>query len=106
MDMFDNVLNNIDENYPFSLSLKLILALLVAVGISVIVLGVIFIWYKGKATLSFSMMGNLVKLVPSLAGDIPSLDSLLPMLSELPLMKLGTRLLLLLSLCIILCLMN
>ena len=28
-------------------------------------------------------MGNLVKLVPSLASDTPSLDSLLPMLSKL-----------------------
>ena len=28
-------------------------------------------------------MGNLVKLVPSLANNTPSLDSLLPMLSEL-----------------------
>ena len=28
-------------------------------------------------------MGNLIKLVPSLAGNTPSLDSLLPMLSEL-----------------------
>ena len=28
-------------------------------------------------------MGNLVKLVPSLVGNTPSLDSLLPMLSEL-----------------------
>ena len=33
MDMFDNVLENIDENYPFSLSSKLILALLVSMGI-------------------------------------------------------------------------
>ena len=62
MDMFDNVLNIIDENYPFSLSTNLILALLIAVGITVIALGVIFIWHKGKATLSSSMMGNLVKL--------------------------------------------
>ena len=28
-------------------------------------------------------MGNLIKLVPSLAGNTPSLNSLLPMLSEL-----------------------
>ena len=46
MDMFDNVLENIDENYPFSLSPKLILALLVSMGICIIALGVIFIWYK------------------------------------------------------------
>ena len=48
MDMFDNILENIDENYPFSLSPKLILALLISVGICVIALGVIFIWYKKK----------------------------------------------------------
>ena len=80
MDMFDNIINNIDEDYPFSLSPKLILALLVTVGICVIALGIIFIWYKRKATLSSSTARNLVKLIPSLA---PSLDSLLPILSEL-----------------------
>ena len=79
MDMFDNVLKNIDENYPF----KLILALLIIVGTCVIALGIIFIWYKRKATLSSSTMGNLIKLVPSLVGDTPSLDSLLPILSQL-----------------------
>ena len=83
MDMFDNVLDNIDENYPFTLSPKLILALLVTVGICVIALGIIFISYKRKTTLSSSTMGNLIKLVPSLADNTPSLDSLLPMLSEL-----------------------
>ena len=83
MDMFDNVIDNIDENYPFTLSPKLILALLVTVGICVIVIGIIFIWYKTKTTLSSSTMGNLIKLLPSLAGNTPSLDSLLPMLSEL-----------------------
>ena len=31
----------------------------------------------------FTTMGNLIKLVPSLADNTPSLDSLLPMLSEL-----------------------
>ena len=59
MDMFDNVFDNI---YPFTLSPKLILALLVTVGICVIALGIIFIWYKRKATLSSSTMGNLIKL--------------------------------------------
>ena len=58
MDMFDNILENIDENYPFSLSPKLILALLISVGICVIALGVIFIWYKRKTTLTSSTMGN------------------------------------------------
>ena len=82
MDMFDNIIDNIDEDCPFSLSPKLILALLVTVGICVIALGIIFIWYKRKATLSFSTMGNLIKLVPSLAGNTPSLDSL-PILSKL-----------------------
>ena len=83
MDMFDNVLENIDENYPFTLSPKLILALLITAGTCVIALGIIFIWYKRKATLSSSTMGNLIKLVPSLVGNTPSLDSLLPILSEL-----------------------
>ena len=83
MDMFDNVLENIDENYPFSLSPKLILALLVSMGICVIALGVIFIWYRRKASLTSSTMGNLVKLVPSLGDKVPTLNSLLPILSEL-----------------------
>ena len=78
MDMFDNIIDNIDEDYPFSLSPRLMLALLVTVSICVIALGKIFIWYKKKATLSSSTMGNLIKLVPSLAGNTPSLDSLLP----------------------------
>ena len=83
MDMFNNIIDNIYEDYPFSLSPKLILALLVTVGKCVIALGIIFIWYKRKATLSSSTMGNLVKLVPSLASGTPSLYSLLPMLSKL-----------------------
>ena len=83
MDMFNNIIDNIDEDYPFSLFPKLILALLVTVGICVVALGIIFIWYKRKATLLASTMGNLVKLVPSLASNTPSLDSLLPMLSKL-----------------------
>ena len=83
MDMFDNVLENIDENYPLSLPPKLILALLITVDICLIALGVIFIWYKRKTTFTSSTMGNLVKLVPSLGDDTPSLDSLLPILLEL-----------------------
>ena len=83
MDMFENVFDNIDENYLFILSPKLILALLVTVGICKIALGIIFIWYKRKTTLSSSTMGNLIRLVPSFADDIPSLNSLLSMLSEL-----------------------
>ena len=46
MDMFNNVLENINENYPFSLYPKLILALLVLTGICTIVIGILFIWYK------------------------------------------------------------
>ena len=83
MDMFDNIIENIDEDYPFSLSPNMILTLLVVMGICVTALGMILIWYKRKATLSSSTVGNLVKLVPSLATNTPSLDSLLPMLSEL-----------------------
>ena len=83
MDMLDNVRDNIDEDYPFTLSPKLILALLVTVGIFAIALEIISIWYKKKTTLSSSTMGNVIKLVPSLAGNTPSLDLLLPMLSEL-----------------------
>ena len=62
MDMFDNIIDNIDEDYAFSLSPKIILTLLVVVDICVIALGIILIWYKRKATLSSSTIGNLVKL--------------------------------------------
>ena len=48
MDIFNNVLANIDEDYPFSLSPKLILALLVLTGICTIAIGILFIWYKEK----------------------------------------------------------
>ena len=83
MEMFVNVLESIDENYPLSLSPTLILALLVTVGVCVIALGIIFIWYKRKASLTTSTVGNLTKLVPSLNDKIPTLDSLLPILSAL-----------------------
>ena len=83
MEMFDNVLKNIDENYPLSLSPTLIWALLVSVGVYVIALGVIFIWYKRKASLTSSTVGNLVKLIPSLSDKVPTLNSLFPILSEL-----------------------
>ena len=49
MDMFDNIIDYIDEDYPFSLSPKLILALMVIMGICVIALGIIFIWYKRES---------------------------------------------------------
>ena len=83
MDIFDNGLENIDEDYPFSLSPKLILASLITVGVCVVVIGIIFIWYKRKASLTTSMVGNLVKLIPSLNEKTPMLNSLLPILSEL-----------------------
>ena len=83
MDLFDNVLNNIDEDYPFSLSPKLILALLILTGICFITIRIVFIWYKRKTFLTSSTVGNLIKLVPSLNEKIPTLNSLLPILSEL-----------------------
>ena len=83
MELFDNVLENIDEDYPFSLSPKLILALLISVGICVISIGIIFMWYKRKTSLTSSMVGNFIKLVPSVSEKIPTLNSLLPILSEL-----------------------
>ena len=82
MDIFKNVLGNIDENYPFSMSPKLILALLVLTGVCTIVIGILFIWYKRKTSFMSSTMGNLLKLIPSLKEKIPTLDSLLPILSE------------------------
>ena len=82
MDIFKNVLGNIDENYPFSMSPKIILALLVLTDICTIVIGILFIWYKRKTSFTSSTMGNLLKLIPSLKDKIPTLDSLLPILSE------------------------
>ena len=82
MDIFKKVLGNIDKNYPFSMSPKLILALLVLTGICTIIIGILFIWYKRKTSFTSSTMGNLLKLIPSLKDKIPTLDSLLPILSE------------------------
>ena len=82
MDIFKKVLGNVDENYPFSMSPKLILALLVFTGVCTIVIGILFIWYKRKTSFTSSTMGNLLKLIPSLKEKIPTLDSLLPILSE------------------------
>ena len=82
MDLFNKVLGNIDENYPFLMSPKLILALLVLTGICTIVIGILFIWYKRKTSFNTSTMGNILKLIPSLKEKIPTLDSLLPILSE------------------------
>ena len=83
MDMFNNILEDIDENYPFSLSPKLILALLVLTGICTIVIGILLIWYKRKTSFTSSKIGNIIKLIPSLNEKVPSLNSLLPILSEL-----------------------
>ena len=83
MDIFKNVLGNIDKNYPFSMSPKLILALLVLTGVCTIVIGILFIWYKRKTSFTSSTIGNLLKLIPSLKEKVPTLDSLLPILSEL-----------------------
>ena len=71
-----------DENYPFLMSPKLILALLVLIGLCNIIIGILFIWYKKKTSFTTSMMENLLKLIPSLKEKIPTLDSLLPILSE------------------------
>ena len=83
MEIFDNVLQDFDKDYPFSLSPKLILASLITVGICVVAIGIIFIWYKRKVSLTTSTIGNLVKLIPSLKEKTPILNSLLPILSEL-----------------------
>ena len=60
------------------------MALLVSVGKCVIAIGIIFIWYKRKTSVTYSTLGNLIKLVPSLNEKVPTLNSLLPILSELP----------------------
>ena len=83
MDIFDKTLENIDENYPFSLSLKLILALLIITGICFIAFGILFIWYKRKTSLTSSTIRNLSTLIPSLTEKKPTLNYLLPILSEL-----------------------
>ena len=83
MDIFDKALENIDKNYPFSLSPKPILALLIAIGICFIAFGIIFIWYKRKTSITSSTVGNISKLIPSLIEKKPTLNSLLPILSEL-----------------------
>ena len=59
MDIFDKTLETIDEDYPFSLSPRLILALLILTGVIFIVFGILFIWYKRKTTLATSTIGNL-----------------------------------------------
>ena len=83
MDIFDKTLETIDEHYPFTLSPKLILALLIITGVCFLAFGILFICYKRKTTLTRSTVGNLSKLIPSLTDKKPSLNSLLPILSEL-----------------------
>ena len=83
VDIFDKSLETIDEHYPFSLSPKLILALLVTTGVCFVVFGLLFIWYKRKTTLATATIGHLHNLIPSLKEKKPSLNSLLPILSEL-----------------------
>ena len=83
MDIFDKTLETIDEHYPFTLSTKLTLVLLIITGICFISFGILFIWYKRKTALTSSTVGNLSKLIPSLTEKTPSLNSLLPILSEL-----------------------
>ena len=63
MDIFKKVLGKIDENYPFYMSPKLILALLVLTSICTIVIGILFMWYKRKTSFTTSTMGNLLKLI-------------------------------------------
>ena len=82
MDFFDRTLETIDENYPFSLSPKLILALLILTGVCFVIFGILFIWYKRETTLTTSTVGHLHKLIPSLKEKKPSLNSLLPILLE------------------------
>ena len=82
METFKKVLGNIDEKYPFTLSPKLILALLVATGLCTLIIGILFIWYERKTSFTSSTMGNLLELIPSLKEKTPTLDSLLPILSE------------------------
>ena len=84
MDIFDDkTLEKIDENYPFTLSPKLILALLIVTSVCFIAFGILFIGYKRKTSLTSSTVGNISKLIPSLTEKKPTLNSLLPILSEL-----------------------
>ena len=80
MNIFDKTLENINENYPFSLSPKLILTLLIATGVCFVIFAILFIWYKRKTTLATSTVGH--KLIPSLQEKQPFLNSLLPIFLE------------------------
>ena len=59
MDLFKKVLGNIDKKYPFMLSPKLILALLVSTGLCTLIIGILFIWYKRKT--SFTTFTTIIK---------------------------------------------
>ena len=83
MDIFDKTLEKIDENYPFTLSPKLILALLIVTSVCFIAFEILFIWYKRKISLTSSTVGTESKLIPSLTEKKPTLIFLLPILSEL-----------------------
>ena len=50
-------------------------------------IGIVFIWYKRKTSLTTSAIGNLHNLIPSLKEKIPTLDSLLPILAECALLQ-------------------
>ena len=82
IDIFKKTLGNIDENYPFSLSPKLILALLITVSVGTLIVGILFIWYKRKTSHTSSIVDNLLNLIPSLKEKVPNVDSLLPILAE------------------------
>ena len=56
---------------------------MIVTGICFIAFGILFIWYKRKNALTLSTVGNLSKLIPSLTEKKPTLNSLLPILSEL-----------------------
>ena len=61
MKLLNDVLENIDEDFPFSLSPKLVLDLLLLTGICFIAIGIIFVWYKGGTSFTSSTVGNLIK---------------------------------------------
>ena len=62
MGIFKKVLGNIVEKYPFTMSPKLILALLVFTGLCTLIIGILFIWYKRKTSFTSSTMRNLLKI--------------------------------------------
>ena len=71
MEIFKKVLGNIDEKYPFSLSPKLILALLIAIGLCTVIIGIVFIWYKRKNFLYLLYDGKYTKIVTLFKRENP-----------------------------------